>query len=299
MTASCKRTFLQLIIFPLITIFTWSAQGKLWLDEDTLSEWLQEEKYAEELIDLDEQNSRTIRCAPDGVYPKDWKDIYYFPIPLHYLRKCGHRRYIEDRLLVLLNNGLWLQFPRLRWTYWAGSRRLNMQDVIFYDAISITEVAMEGETVYVNDIEYKYDFRTNILRVTLKNNSERDIILLHSDCIHYGAPEGETDTDTIWSLKIDDKQHMLRGTSEDQTNVFIPAQGETSILMYVLPPYSQRKYYASRLGGDVIPPKQEIDYRIPKDSRIELELKFLTGLYGIEIIRFSRAPLRFRFSGKL
>lgn len=297
MTASCKRTFLQLIIFPLITIFTWSAQGKLWLDEDTLSKWLQEEKYAEELIDLDEQNSRTLRCAPDGVYPKDWKDIYYFPIPLHYLRKCGHRRYLEDRFLVLLNNGLWLQFPRLRWTYWAGSRRLNMQDVIFYDAISITEVAMEGETVYVNDIEYKYDFRTNILRVTLKNNSERDIILLHSTCVHYGATERVTDT--IWSLKIDDKQHMLRGTSEDQTNVFIPAQGETSILMYVLPPYSQRKYYASRLGGDVIPPKQEIDYRIPKDSRIELELKFLTGLYGIEIIRYSRAPLRFRFSGKL
>lgn len=297
MTASCKRTFLQLIIFPLISIFMWDAQGNLWLDEDTLSEWLQEEKYAEELIDLNEQNRRIIWCAPDGVSPKDWKDIYYFPIPLHYLRKCGHCRYIEDRLLVLLNNGLWLQFPRLRWTYWAGSRQTDMQDVIFNDAISITEVAMEGETVYVNDIEYKYDFRTNILRVTLKNNSERDIILLHSDCVHYGAFEGETDT--IWSLKIDDKQHMLRGTSEDQTNVFIPAQGETSILMYVLPPYSQRKYYASRLGGDVIPPKQEIDYRIPKDSRIELELKFLTGLYGIEIIRHALVPLRFRFSGKL
>lgn len=64
-----------------------------------------------------------------------------------------------------------------------------MQDVIFNDAISITEVAMEGETVYVNHIEYKYDFRTNILRVTLKNSSERDIILLHSDCVHYGAFE--------------------------------------------------------------------------------------------------------------
>ena len=49
---------------------------------------------------------------------------------------------------------------------------------------------MEGETVYVNDFDYKYNFRTNILRVTLKNNSDRDIILLHSACVHYGAYEG-------------------------------------------------------------------------------------------------------------
>lgn len=295
MTASCKIKLLRVLISALFIVFACNVQGNDQY-EDKLISCIKDTNYAELIILPETSPYSTLYKAPDGVRPKDWKDIYYVCMPLSELRANGYGAYVEERVIVLMNNGQWVLFPQKSFfisnPIWRGQGRYGC-DYIFEEAISISEVRLEGEAVYETDVWKQYDFRASIIKITLKNNSPRDIMLLHDAYIHSIKSEGEYLF--YWDLEIDNQHHLLVGTSIDQENLYIPANGSTSISVCAIPHYTQRKYYQDRFNR----PKQILDYRINKKRNCRLTLKFMTGLYGINVMRCRERPLIFRYEGKL
>ena len=227
----------------------------------------------------------TSYSSPNHEKPKDRSMVYEYPVPIKDMWENGEtiyegKIYVQHKYCVLFNNGKWVEFPDIRVH---GIKN----DSIFYKSLTITDVQTVDEEIYKTPFDYKFDFRVNLIKVTIANHSDQDIMLL---CCMYFEHYKE------WIISEGDKE-----TGQLQfrhPNIYIPARSSSVLYMRILPSYSQEFAHA-RKEGDLLQPKKVLDYRYEKGRDIHLQLFFFTCFYGEEKMRSSSIPFVLRYKGKL
>ena len=229
----------------------------------------------------------TVYISPNGENPSEDDDIYAYPLPLKEDMRVenfitpSNQIYVDQKECVLFNNGKWVEFPYVRVSGAKGSSLL-------YDALSIVDVEAVAEELFLTDpYDYLYDFKVSCIKVSVVNNSENDIMLLH--CMYF---------EHYKEWKISEVETATGRLHAENYNIYLPAKSTSVIHMKILPPYELTFAYESK-GADLHRPKKVLDYRYEKGRDIHLQLFFFTCFYGEDHMRSSSVPFVLRYKGKL